>query len=109
MTPTPKIPPQGNWLIVLAVIALSALPLWLVKGDFSGADGQAMDAVSETQPRYKPWFQPVMELPSGEVESLLFATQAAVGAGVVGYVIGVYRGRAARRRNEPFGRNEPSN
>lgn len=86
-----------NWLLILGVVFLAAMPLILVKNsEFGGADGQAEEAIQEVQPDYKPWFEPVVELPGGEVESLLFAVQAAAGAGAIGYVIGLYRGRSFR-------------
>lgn len=92
--------PQGNWLLVMAVVALSTLPVLFVRGEFSGADGQGMEAIGRIRPSYRPWFNPVVELPSGEVESLLFASQAALGAGVIGYVIGLYKGRALKGSDE---------
>jgi cobalt/nickel transport protein len=82
-----------NWLLIIAVLALVVLPLIFVRGEYGGADGQAEEAISEIQPGYEPWFKPLYEPPSGEVESLLFTSQAALGAGVIGYVIGMYRGK----------------
>ncbi|NEQ42530.1 MAG: energy-coupling factor ABC transporter substrate-binding protein [Leptolyngbya sp. SIOISBB] len=87
---------QGNWLIVLTVIALAVLPIIFVQGEYGGADGEAEEAITEIQPEYEPWFGSVFEPPSGEIESLLFVAQAAIGAGVVGYVVGLYRGRTER-------------
>jgi cobalt/nickel transport protein len=84
---------QGNWWIVLAVIALAVLPLMFVQGEYGGADGEAEEAISEIQPEYEPWFGSVFEPQSGEIESLLFVSQAALGAGILGYVIGLYKGR----------------
>lgn len=83
---------QGNWLIVLTVIALAILPLIFVRGEYGGADGEAEEAITEIQPNYEPWFGGIYEPPSGEIESLLFASQAAIGAGIIGYVIGLYKG-----------------
>ncbi|MEO0536243.1 MAG: energy-coupling factor ABC transporter substrate-binding protein [Cyanobacteria bacterium P01_A01_bin.123] len=91
---------QGNWLIVLAVIALAALPLIFVQVEYGGADGEAEDAIGEIQPDYEPWFGSILELPSDEVESLLFVSHAAMGTGVIGYVIGLYRGRRERHHSE---------
>ncbi len=93
-------PKPGNWLIVLAVIALAVLPLVFIKGEYGGADGEAAAAIDEMQPDYEPWFSPVFEPPSGEIENLLFVSQAAIGAGVIGYVIGLYRGRTERRQSD---------
>lgn len=84
----------NNWLLVFGVVVLAVVPLFIARGsEFSGADGEAEAAIQEVQPNYKPWFEPLLEPPSGEVESLLFALQAALGAGTIGYVIGLYRGR----------------
>ncbi|GAB2800004.1 hypothetical protein GCM10027073_35020 [Streptomyces chlorus] len=87
-----------NTLLLLAVAALAVLPLVLGLGDhkeepFAGADGEAETAITEIEPDYEPWFSPLYEPPSGEIESGLFALQAAVGAGVLAYYFGVRRGR----------------
>jgi cobalt/nickel transport protein len=85
---------RQNWLLVLGVVALVVAPLLLVKGEYAGADAQAEGAIQELDPNYQPWFKPIFEPPSKEVESLLFAAQAALGAGAIGYVIGLYKGRS---------------
>ncbi|WP_071191747.1 energy-coupling factor ABC transporter substrate-binding protein [Trichormus sp. NMC-1] len=91
----------NNWLLVIAVITLAIIPLVFVReGEFSGSDEKAQKAISEVQPGYKPWFTPVFEPPSGEIESLLFCSQAALGAGVVGYAIGLYKGRSQQQKNK---------
>ncbi|WP_414527702.1 energy-coupling factor ABC transporter substrate-binding protein [Nodularia chucula] len=91
----------NNWLLILAVIILAVAPLIFIRdAEFNGADGEAEAAIGEVQPEYEPWFQPVFEPPSGEVESLLFTSQAAVGAGVIGYVIGLYKERDRQQRNK---------
>lgn len=101
-TPSPRKPNQHNGLLVAAVVALVAFPVLFVRGAYTGSDGQGTEAITSLQPSYKPWFQPVVQLPSKEIESLLFASQAALGAGVVGFVIGLYRGRSlAQEHKEP--------
>ncbi len=87
-------PHQGNWLLVLAVVLLSALPLLLVDSEFAGTDDQGTEAITAIRPGYEPWFNPVLEPASDGIESVLFAAQAAIGGGVVGLVIGIYRGRS---------------
>ncbi len=80
---------QKNAILIALVIVLAALPLWLRRdAEFGGADSIAADVALESNPGYEVWFEPLMEPASGEVESLLFATQAALGAGVVGFVLG---------------------
>ena len=84
---------KSNWLLVLGVLILAIFPLIFVQGEYGGADGEAEEAITEINPSYEPWFNSVIELPSGEIESLLFVSQAAIGAGIIGYVIGLYKGR----------------
>ncbi|MBB4981572.1 energy-coupling factor ABC transporter substrate-binding protein [Streptomyces nymphaeiformis] len=100
-----------NALLLLLVAALAVLPLALGLGDdkeqpFSGSDGEAQTAITEIRPDYKPWFSPLYEPPSGEIESALFALQAAIGAGVLAYYFGLRRGRrqGAARAAEAAGR-----
>lgn len=61
--------------------------------EFGGADGRAEEAITEKKADYEPWFSPIFEPKSGEIESLFFALQAAIGAGVIGYGLGYLRGR----------------
>lgn len=76
------------------VVLLAVIPLWLNGGaEFSGADGQAEEAISTIAPDYQPWFSSLWEPPGGEIESLLFALQAGLGCLVIGYYIGLHRGR----------------
>lgn len=86
-----------NGLMLLAVILLVVLPLLLVNGEFGGADDAAEGVITEIDPGYEPRLKPLTELP-GETESMLFALQAAIGAGVIGYSIGLLKGRQDRRK-----------
>lgn len=72
----------------LLVGALIVVPLLVHKdAKFAGADEQAGALIGEISPEYQPWITPFWEPPSGEVASLLFALQAALGAGALGYGI----------------------
>jgi cobalt/nickel transport protein len=85
-----------NWLLVLGVVLLAAVPIVIGSDtEFAGADGVAVERIDEGD--YRPWFAPLFE-PSAETASGLFALQAAIGGGVLGYVFGVAR---TRRRNAP--------
>lgn len=94
-----------NLFLIIGVIVLIAVPLWMVQKPapgpdgkeveiFKGADNQAKDVIGTIAPGYKPWFKPMMEPPSGEIGSLLFALQAALGAGFIGYYLGMSITRA---------------
>ena len=98
-----------NLLLIAAVIVLSALPLWIVQKPAAGPDGQAVeifkgaddkakDMIGTINPDYKPCFEPLIEPASAEIASLLFALQAAIGAGVIGYFLGVSVTREKMRR-----------
>jgi len=87
-------------ILILFVVALAVVPLLLMpEAEFLGADGLAEEAIAELNPDYNPWFSSVWEPPSGEVESLLFALQAALGSGFVFYYFG-YRNGRKRKDNE---------
>lgn len=78
--------------LLLLVLAIIILPLITKKGaEFGGADGKAESVITEINPEYEPWFKNLIEPASGEIESLLFASQAALGAGIIGYYIGTTR------------------
>ncbi|MHB8123032.1 MAG: energy-coupling factor ABC transporter substrate-binding protein [Desulfuromonadaceae bacterium] len=100
-----------NLMMMTAVIVLMALPLWMVQKPapgpdgkeveiFLGADDQAKNVIGTIAPKYRPWFKPLMEPPSGEIGSLLFALQAALGAGFLGYWYGSAATTARIRRKQ---------
>lgn len=85
---------QKNLLLAILVVVLAVVPLVLHRGaEFGGADGEAGEVITEVNPGYQPWFESVWEPPSGEIESLLFALQAAIGSGFIGYYFGYVRGK----------------
>jgi cobalt/nickel transport protein len=104
--PTPRTGRGGSrtatWLLIAAVILLIVIPFLLnPKSEFTGADDAASSAIAEIAPAAHPWFEPIWSPPGAETQSLLFALQAALGAGVIGYFFGVKRGQ---RRSDRSGK-----
>jgi len=100
-----------NLILILLVIAIGVFPLWYINKPapaadgkqveiFKGSDDQAKDAISTIAPEYKPWFKSIMEPSSAEVASLLFALQAGIGAGFLGYWLGSSTTRARMRKEQ---------
>lgn len=89
---------KTNWLLLGGAALLIVWPLLFVKGDFEGADAQAGELVEALSPDYTPWVEPVFEPPSSEIESLLFALQATLGAGTIGFIFGGYHQRRRQQR-----------
>ena len=78
-------------LILLAmVVALVILPFFVDHG------GEAESQIQVVAPHYEPWFQPLYEPASGEIESLLFTLQGSLGAAVIFYILGYSKGRQRR-------------
>ncbi len=85
---------KKNIILILLVVVLAIIPLVINKNaEYGGADGQAKEAITEINPGYEPWFSSIWEPPSGEIESLLFALQAAIGSGFIFYFFGYYIGK----------------
>ncbi|MGI6092997.1 MAG: energy-coupling factor ABC transporter substrate-binding protein [Veillonellaceae bacterium] len=92
---------KQNIILLVLVVLLAVVPLMMHKeSEFGGTDDQAQSAIEAINPDYEPWVNALWEPPSGEVESLLFALQAAIGAGFIGYFVGYQRGRKAPKPEE---------
>lgn len=91
--------------VLIAVLAVC--PLLFVDGEFGGADNAGSDVISEIDPDFQPIAEQTItekllgrELP-GETESMLFALQAALGAGIIGYGFGYFRSRKKFSQPDP--------
>ncbi len=70
--------------------------------EWVGSDDQAGNVIDKlTGGTYQPWAHSIWTPPSGEIESLLFALQAAFGAIIIGDFLGYYRGLAKARVAAP--------
>lgn len=85
---------KGNLALILLIIVIIVVPLiFMAESEFEGADDQAEGVIEEINPDYEPWAEPLWEPPHGEIESLLFSVQVAIGAGAIGYIFGVLKER----------------
>jgi cobalt/nickel transport protein len=96
---------RHNLLLLAAVIAVALIPLLLPvtregREPFTGVDSQAETLITTLHPEYKRWVTPWWEPPSAEIESLLWAVEAGLGSGLLGYYIGFKRGQAQSRRRD---------
>lgn len=89
----------GLLIVMLGIFVFSfAMAPQPTEGEegFVGTDSVVTEVLEEHG--VQPWFSPIWEPGSGEIESGLFAIQAAIGAGLVGFVLGNFRGRAVKAR-----------
>lgn len=92
---------KKNLILAILVIVIAAAPvLFLKNAEFLGSDDKAEKAITEIDKDYKPWFSSIWEPPSSEVESLLFALQAAIGSGVLCYYLGYQRGKSRKDKSD---------
>ena len=90
---------ERSTLIILAAVCIilfiAPLVMYSGLGEDEGYFGGSDDAASEQieASNYEPWFSSIWEPPSGEIESLLFPLQAAIGAIIIGYFFGYWRGQ----------------
>ena len=78
-----------NLVLAFGVVLLVTIPLMLLgNSEFGGSDDAGSTVVEEINGGYTPWFESFWEPPSGEIESLLFCVQSAIGAGICGFVLG---------------------
>ena len=90
-----------NIFLIVLVVLIAAVALFINSGiEFSGADGQAEAVIQQINPTYTPWAANIWEPPGGEIESMLFALQAAAGAGVIFYILGFLKGKAKGRKEQ---------
>lgn len=103
LTPTVK-SSQRSWVtwtlaalvIVLLVVTFAIARTHSPEAEFGGADSNAVTALEEQG--VTAWFQPIFEPGSAELESGLFAAQAAFGGAVLGWALGRLQSRNAIRR-----------
>jgi cobalt/nickel transport protein len=85
-------------IIVLAILLIFTAQFFYMSSttdaEYGGSDDMPEGVIGEiTDGNFKPIAEPIWEPPSGEIESLLFGLQAAIGAGILGYFFGYYRAK----------------
>ena len=94
-----------NIALAVALVLVAAISYVIgglradLQDGFAGTDSLATRHIEAANPDYVPWFQPLFQPSSSEVESGLFALQAALGGTVLGFTIG--RLSARRRSAQP--------
>lgn len=92
---------RKNLILGFLVVVITITPLIFLKNaDFTGSDEKAENEITEINKNYKPWFSSLWEPPSGEIETLIFSLQAAIGAGFIGYYFGYQRGKSKKSQSE---------
>lgn len=85
---------KQNIVLLILFLLLIFHPLLLnPEAEYAGSDGNAEIAIEELAPDYEPWFEPLWEPPSGEVESLMFTSLAVTGSSIIAYYLGYMRGK----------------
>ncbi|MGL4669810.1 MAG: energy-coupling factor ABC transporter substrate-binding protein [Methanobacteriaceae archaeon] len=91
-------------ILVILAILIATVPFVLYsnlgeeEGYFIGADNKASEVVENTG--YIPWFNSIWEAPSAEIESLLFALQAAIGAFIIAYIFGYWHAKSKYNKKQ---------
>lgn len=80
--------------LLIIVILTVFTPLFVLKdAEFGGSDNAGSTMIENINKDYEPWFTPLLEkaiggeLP-GEVESLFFCLQTAIGVGIIAFYMG---------------------
>jgi len=83
-------------IFLILIFAASFLYIsFTTNAQWGGADDKPEETIKQiTGGAYTPIAKPIWEPPSGEIESLLFALQAAIGAIIIGYFLGYYRAKS---------------
>lgn len=88
---------KKSLILILLIVILTVTPLLIVKNsEFGGADGEAETVIEQVNPNYKPWADNLIAPPGGETESMLFALQAAIGALIIGFGFGYFKGKDSK-------------
>ncbi len=86
--------------MVLIIIGLVAFPLLFESKAVSAPSSDDQGPAWILSTGYIPWVHPLWEPPNSDMEAGLFALEAALGAGVMGYIFGMWHAQARMRKKE---------
>ena len=79
---------KRNLILLALAVVIAVIPLVFIKGDFGGSDDRAESVITSINQSYTPWAHALFEPASGEIESMLFALEAAIGGLILGFGFG---------------------
>ncbi len=77
-----------NIVAIVLCLGLVIAPFIFNPVEYTGTDDQGMDAITEIDESYTPWFESLFEPSSDQMEITLFSIQTAIGAGLLGFFLG---------------------
>ena len=88
---------------VVILVLLFCIPFYTAPKDseFGGTDAAVSDFLEKNGA--EPWFQPIAPSAGGEIESGLFAMQAALGSGIFCYALGRMSGKRKAEKEAASG------
>lgn len=93
-------------LLIVAILLIALAPLFVMSdAEFGGSDDAGNDVISQVDSGFEPIAEPLIEkilgreLP-GEVESLFFCLQTAIGVGIISFFLGRFVERRKSGRGE---------
>jgi len=87
-------------IMLLIIIGLIAFPLIFESKAVSAPSSDDQGPTWILSTGYVPWIHPIWTPPNSDMEAGLFALQAALGAGIMGYIFGIWHVQAKIRRKE---------
>ena len=91
---------KRNILFVVIICGLVAYPLLFNPSSVSGLGSDDAGPAYMLAHGYHPWVTYLWTPPNSDIEAGLFALQAALGAGKMGYIFGIWHAQARMRKKE---------
>jgi cobalt/nickel transport protein len=87
-------------IMLLIIIGLIAFPLLFESKAVSAPSSDDQGPAWILSTGYIPWVHPLWEPPNSDMEAGLFALQAALGAGIMGYIFGMWHAQSRMKKKE---------